>query len=65
MKEPRLIVDEKGKPVSVILSVSTYKRLLDSLEELEEIRAYDRAKNSADEVLPFEQALSEFKREDA
>jgi PHD/YefM family antitoxin component YafN of YafNO toxin-antitoxin module len=64
MKEPRMIVNEDGKPVSVILSISTYKKILDELEELEEIRAYDKAKKSADEILPFEEALDKFKRKD-
>jgi len=64
MKEPHMIVNEDGKPVSVILSISTYKKILDELEELEEIRAYDKAKKSTDEILPFEEALDKFKRED-
>ncbi|HON29370.1 MAG TPA: hypothetical protein P5539_16820 [Mesotoga sp.] len=62
MKEPHMIVNEDGKPVSVILSISTYKKILDDLEELEEIRAYDKAKKSTDEILPFEEALDKFKR---
>ena len=64
MKEPHMIVNEDGKPVSVILSISTYKKILDELEELEEIRAYDKAKKSTDEILPFEEALDKFKHED-
>ena len=64
MKEPHMIVNEDGKPVSVILSISTYKKILDDLEELEEIRAYDKAKKSNDEILPFEEALDKFKRKD-
>ena len=64
MKEPRMIVNEDGKPVSVILSISTYKKILDELEELEEIRAYDKAKKSTEEILPFEEALDKVKRED-
>jgi len=59
-----MIVNEDGKPVSVILSISTYKTILDELEELEEIRAYDKAKKTADKILPFEEALDKFKCED-
>jgi hypothetical protein len=33
------------------------------LEELESIRAYDAAKASGDEVIPFEQAVTEIERE--
>jgi len=64
MKEPRMIVNKDGKPVSVMFSISAYKKILDELEELEEIRAYDKAKKSTDEILPFEEALDKFKRED-
>mgnify|MGYP007016057218 CR=1 FL=1 len=44
--------------------VFPHKKILDELEELEEIRAYDKAKKSTDEILPFEEALDKFKRED-
>lgn len=33
--------------------------MLDELEELDSIRAYDTAKQSNDEVIPFEQAIAE------
>jgi predicted DNA-binding protein (UPF0251 family) len=36
--------------------------LLEALEELEAIRAYDRAKASQDEAIPFEQAVEEIER---
>jgi PHD/YefM family antitoxin component YafN of YafNO toxin-antitoxin module len=39
----RYIVDENGKRVSVILPVEEYERLLEELEELEDIRAAARA----------------------
>jgi len=32
---------------------------LEDLEEIESIRAYDAAKESGDEAIPFEQALRE------
>ena len=33
--------------------------MLDELEELESIRAYDQAKSKDDEAIPFEQAVAE------
>jgi hypothetical protein len=33
--------------------------ILEDLEELESVRAYDAAKASGDEAVPFEQALQE------
>lgn len=61
--EARYIVDENGKRVSVILPVEEYERLIESLEELEDVRAYDEAKaeleRGEDEVIPFDQAVRE------
>ena len=34
-------------------------RIMEDLEELEDIRAYDRAKARRDVAIPFEQAVSE------
>jgi hypothetical protein len=40
-----------------------YRQLLDALEELECIRAYDAAKAAGDEVVPFTQAVAEIERD--
>jgi hypothetical protein len=58
----RYIVDEKGETTAVILDIKDYRKLLDDLEELESIRAYDEAKTSGDEAIPFEQAVKEIER---
>lgn len=58
----RFIVNDAGERVGVILSVEAYEQLLDALEELEDIRAYDEAKASDDEVVPFEQAMQEIEQ---
>ncbi len=54
----RYVVDENGKRVSVILPVEEYERLLEELEELEDIRLYDEAKaeieREGSEVVPLE-----------
>lgn len=59
----RFIVDENGQRIGVLLDIEDYQRLLEELEELEAIRAYDAAKASGDEVLPLEQALAEIEKE--
>jgi PHD/YefM family antitoxin component YafN of YafNO toxin-antitoxin module len=38
------VIDEKGKPIGVILDIAQYRKLLEEIEELESIRAYDAAK---------------------
>lgn len=55
----RYVIDEKGKRTGVILDIKDYKKILDELEELESIRAYDSAKASGDEAIPFEDAVKE------
>ena len=47
----RYVVDENGTKISVILDIEDYKLLLEALEELECIRAYDTAKASGDEAI--------------
>ena len=59
----RYVVNDKGERVSVLLDWEEYKRLLEELEELEAIRAYDAAKASSDEIVPFDQAVSEMESE--
>jgi hypothetical protein len=59
----RFIVDENGQRIGVLLDIEDYQRLLEELEELEAIRAYDAAKSSGDEVLPLEQALAEIEKD--
>lgn len=55
----RFLVDERGTRVAVLLDIETYQKPLDAFEELECIRAYDKAKMSLDGVIPFEQAVKE------
>jgi PHD/YefM family antitoxin component YafN of YafNO toxin-antitoxin module len=58
----QFITDEKNNKVAVILPIEEYKRICEELEELEAIRAYDAAKASEDEVIPFEQAIKEIEK---
>ena len=55
----RYLVDDNGNRIGVVLNMKDYHRLLEQLEELESIRAYDAAKASGDEIVPFEQAITE------
>lgn len=55
----RYVVDEQGNQVGVLLDIRGYRRILEELVELEAIRAYDAAKASGDEAIPFELAIEE------
>lgn len=56
------VVDEQGNLIGVVLDIADYRKLLEELEELESIRAYDAAKASGDEAIPFEQAVAEIEQ---
>lgn len=57
------LTDAEGNRVGVILGIEEYQRLLDALEELEAVRAFDEAKKASDdEAIPFEQAIAEIER---
>ncbi|MGH2599331.1 MAG: hypothetical protein ACRDJ9_08095 [Dehalococcoidia bacterium] len=59
----RYVVDEQGNRVAVLLDIAEYERLIEELEELDAIRAYDEAKAAGDEFIPLEQALDEIDQE--
>ena len=58
----RFVVDENGTRVGVLLGIDDYTKLVEALEELESIRAYDAAKSSGDEAVPFDDAVREIEQ---
>jgi len=54
--------NEGKNPIGVVLDIADYRKLLEELEELESIRAYDAAKASGDEAIPLEQAVAEIEQ---
>jgi hypothetical protein len=59
----RYLVDENDNRIAVLLSMEDYQLILEELEELESIHAYDEAKASGENPIPFVQALEEIKRQ--
>lgn len=59
----RYLVNEEGQRVGVLLDLKEYEKMLQELEELEAIRAYDAAKASGDEAIPLDQAVAEIERD--
>ncbi|HTS12416.1 MAG TPA: hypothetical protein VMH00_09890 [Candidatus Limnocylindrales bacterium] len=58
----KLRANKRGQKVSIELTIKEYERLIEDLEELEAIRAYDAAKNSGETPIPFDQAVREIER---
>jgi hypothetical protein len=59
----RYVIDEMGNRIAVLLDMEDYRKLLEELEELDSIRAYDAAKAANDQTLPFEQAVAEIEQD--
>ena len=55
----QFVVDESGNRTAVLLGIERYSELLEAQEELESIRAYDEAKASNDEAIPFAEAIKD------
>ena len=55
----RYVVDQTGNRVAVLIDIEEYQRILEALEELESINAYDEAKAANDEIISFDQAVNE------
>lgn len=51
----QFVVDGAGSRSAVLVDIERYSELIEAQEELESIRAYDRAKFANDEPVPFSQ----------
>jgi PHD/YefM family antitoxin component YafN of YafNO toxin-antitoxin module len=56
---PQYVVDENQRPQAVILPVAEWERIVEELDELDDIRAYDEAKAGPQDAVAFEQAIRE------
>jgi len=65
--EARYITDEAGKRRGVILEIEEYERLLEALEDLEDLRAADETlaaiERGEEDLLPLDQAVREMEEE--
>jgi hypothetical protein len=59
---PEFVVNQKAQKKAVLLPIAEWRRLMEDIEELEDIRAYDKAKaDPKDAAVPFEKAVREIK----
>jgi len=56
------LIDEKGKKKAVVVSYSAWKKIKDQLEELADIRAYDKAKAMPSNPVPFDEAVKKIRK---
>jgi len=54
---PQFITDTEGKNISVILPLEEYEALLEELEDIEDVRAYDESNIVNDDSIPIDEAF--------
>ena len=58
----QIVVDKKGKAVAVQIPVGQYRKLLAMMEELEDIRAYRKAKSRKSKWIPAEKVFADLEK---
>jgi len=56
------LTDEKGNKKAVVVPISEWQQVLEALEELDDIKAYDDTKSKPSEPIPFEQAVEDIRK---
>jgi PHD/YefM family antitoxin component YafN of YafNO toxin-antitoxin module len=58
----QFVTDDHGKKLAVILPIKEFNKMMDDLEELEDIKLYDAAKKSKQSFLNAEEAFAEIEK---
>jgi PHD/YefM family antitoxin component YafN of YafNO toxin-antitoxin module len=62
MPTPQFITDNTGKKLAVVLPIKEYNKLIEELEDLEDVKEFDKAMSREQEFVPFEQAIKEIEK---
>ncbi len=57
----QILMDKKGNAIAVQIPMSKYKKIKEMLEELEDIKAFDKAMKRKQRFTPFPQAVKKIK----
>lgn len=57
----QIVIDKKGKPFAVQIPMNQYKKLVALAEEMEDIKAYEKAMKRKPDFIPFAEAVKELK----
>ena len=61
MPKTKLRGTKTEKKITIVLKIEEYEKLLDDLDELEAIRAYDTAKKSGEKPIPLGKAMQQLR----
>ena len=56
------VIDDEGNRKAVIVPITEWEKILEALEELDDILAYDEAKSEASDPVPFDKVVNELNR---
>ena len=56
------VVDVDGNKKAIVVPMSEWQKILEALEELDDIKAYDEAKSKPSNPIPFEKAIEEIQK---
>ena len=57
--KPQYITDENGKKVSVVIPVSEYERMIEELEDIDDVRLFDEAKTDSAPSMAFDEYVKQ------
>lgn len=57
----QLVRDEKGNTVAMLIPVDKYRKMKEKIEELEDIRAFDKAMKRKLKFTPFQEAVKKIR----
>lgn len=60
--QPQFITDSQGKRTGVILSMEEYNRLMELIEDAEDVALYKAAKEEGGDTIPLEEYLESRKK---
>lgn len=58
----QFVTDDHGNKLAVILPIKDYQKMLEELEELEDIKRYDQVKARNEASMPFSEYLKKRKQ---
>ena len=58
---PQYIVDETSAQQAVVIQIKEWQGIVEQLEMLDDIVAYDKSKQNISEIISFEQAVQEIR----
>ena len=56
---PQYVIDQDQQRKAVLLPLAEWERIVEDLEELDDIRTYDEAKSGPQDSISFERAVRE------